>query len=800
MERRRELAEYLDRFRSGLFTTSSFLDMTDLASRSATGVTASSEESDPTKEWHKTACILCSANCGVEVRLDGRTITRVRGNKAHVSSKGYTCEKALRIDHYQNARSRLTSPLKRLDDGTYVEVDWDTAISEVAAGLQRVATEHGPDKIMYYGGGGQGNHLVGAFGAATRKAIGITRRSNALAQEKTGEAWVEGRMFGTHTHGEFAEAEVSIFLGKNPWHSHGFDEARRVLKEISADANRTMIVIDPRRTETAALADTWLPVTPGTDAFLLAAIGAVLVTEGAVATDWLAKNATGVDETVAAFSKVPIAEYSARCGIDEETIRQVARRLAAAKSVSVYEDLGVEMGPHSTLVSYLQRAIWVLVGSYGKPGGMTAHTAMVPLFSYGAAGNEPTDPVTGGQIISGLIPCNEIADGILSDHHERSRAMLIESANPVHSLAGSARFREAMRALDFSVVIDVAFTETAAEADYVLPAASQYEKVETTFFSMSFPDNRCCIRPPILDPLPGTLTEAEIHSRLLQAMGVISDEDLEPLRSAAEEGLEAFGQAFMEATIGNPGMAGVGAVVLYETLGRTLPSGMAPAAALWFSAHQVAMRFPDQVKAAGHGQGDQDGPALGNALFTAMLSNPDGVVFTRHNASQAFDLLRTPENKINLAIPELLSELDALPNAPKTFTSAEFPFVLSAGERRSFTANTIIRDPSWRKRDPQGALRLSPRDAESLGVADGARIRVTTPGGTAVTVAEVNDTMMDGHIALPNGLGLGYSPAGGNPEITGVAPNELTTTDWCDPIAGTPWHKHVPARLEVVPN
>ena len=141
---------------------------------------------DETKIWHKTACVLCSANCGLEVRLDGREITRVRGNKAHVASAGYTCEKGLRINHYQNNTSRLTSPLKRIEDGSYLEVDWDTAIAEVSSSLKQINENYGAGKIFYYGGGGQGNHLGGAHSTATRQAYGITRKSNALAQEKTG--------------------------------------------------------------------------------------------------------------------------------------------------------------------------------------------------------------------------------------------------------------------------------------------------------------------------------------------------------------------------------------------------------------------------------------------------------------------------------------------------------------------------------------------------------------------------------------------------------------------------------------
>src|SRR3954469_14618988 len=148
-----------------------------------------------TDTWHQSACILCSVNCGIEVRLDGRRFARVRGDKAHPTSHGYTCEKALRLDHYQNSRDRLTSPLRRRADGTYEEIDWETAIAEVAAGFAKVRDEHGGETVLYYGGGGQGNHLGGGFGAATRSVLGSRYASNALAQEKTGEFWVDGELF-----------------------------------------------------------------------------------------------------------------------------------------------------------------------------------------------------------------------------------------------------------------------------------------------------------------------------------------------------------------------------------------------------------------------------------------------------------------------------------------------------------------------------------------------------------------------------------------------------------------------------
>src|SRR3954470_16255579 len=231
-------------------------------------------------EWLPTACVLCACNCGIEVQVADGNLTRVKGDKAHPTSKGYACEKAQRLAYYQG-NPRITAPLRRRPDGTYEPVDWDTAIAEVAAGLARVRDEHGGASIFYYGGGGQGNHLGGVYSGALRSALGVRFSSNALAQEKTGELWIDAHLFGhvTHTTPDFEHAEVAVFVGKNPWMAHGFPHARPTLKKIAADPQRFLIVIDPRRTETAAMADIHLRVRPGGDAFLLAAMLAVLVQE-----------------------------------------------------------------------------------------------------------------------------------------------------------------------------------------------------------------------------------------------------------------------------------------------------------------------------------------------------------------------------------------------------------------------------------------------------------------------------------------------------------------------------------------
>lgn len=761
--------------------------------------------------WHKTACILCSQNCGIEVQLDGRHLTRFRGDRAHPASQGYTCEKALRLDYYQNGRDRLTSPLRRRPDGTFEAIDWDTAIREVAERLGRVRDRHGGDTIFYYGGGGQGNHLGGAYARATRAALGMVYTSNALAQEKTGEFWVDGQLYGRprcHTSPDFEHAEVAVFVGKNPWQSHGFPHARMTLRALSSDPQRTLIVIDPRRTETAELADYHLQVRPGTDAFCLAALLGVLVQEDLVDHDFLRERTTDFETVREALLQTPVAEYAARAGLAEDLVREVARRIARAESVAILEDLGIQQAPHSTLNSYLEKLVYLLTGNFAKRGTMNIHTRMASLAGGGRDGTRTT-PVTGHRLVAGLVPANVIPDEILTDHPKRFRAMLVESANPAHSLADSQRMRAALSALDTLVVIDVAMSETARLAHYVLPASSQFEKWEATFFNLEFPRNVFQLRAPLFDPLPGTLPEAEIHSRLVRTLGAIKDEELAPLKAAAahmardpkaEEGRTAFAAAVFQATAEHPHLSPLAPVVLYETLGPVLPGDAAATAALWGAAHLCAMTFPDSVRRAGF---TGEGPALGEQLFESMLTQRSGFVFTVDEYEETWRRLETRDRRIHLAIPELLKELGGLAAENPAVRDPEFPFVLAAGERRTSTANTIFRDPAWRKKDMAGALRLSPTDASRLGIADGGRARVTTRRGSVVTFVEVSDTLQPGHATLPNGLGLAYpSPdaEGHAAEITvhGVAPNELTASEDRDWFAGTPWHKHVAARIEAI--
>jgi formate dehydrogenase len=325
----------------------------------------------------------------------------------------------------------------------------------------------------------------------------------------------------------------------------------------------------------------------------------------------------------------------------------------------------------------------------------------------------------------------------------------------------------------------------------VLPAATQFEKPEATFFNLEFPQNTFHLRHPLFQPLPGTLAEPEIWARLVRALGVVDDAELQPLRDAANESRAAYAQAFMDAVSTNPMFTKVLPYVLYETLGPTLPEGLVGAAALWGLAQKTAFTYPEAVRRAGHSDG--------NALFDAILQNRSGVTFTVHDYEDDFNLISRADHKIAVEMREMLDEIRALAEATPGLTTPAFPIVLSAGERRAYTANDIFRDPGWRKRDVDGALRISVEDAQMLGLVDGGRARITTAAGSAEACVEISEAMLPGHASLPNGYGLDFTDGDGHSQVPGVAPNALTSTEWRDAYAGTPWHKHVPARIESIP-
>jgi anaerobic selenocysteine-containing dehydrogenase len=278
----------------------------------------------------------------------------------------------------------------------------------------------------------------------------------------------------------------------------------------------------------------------------------------------------------------------------------------------------------------------------------------------------------------------------------------------------------------------------------------------------------------------------------VEAMGVLDNRNYSFLRSAARLGYTAFGLAFAWKSMRDKKVARYAPVVIYRALGPTLPTGLAPAASLWGISQLFVRAQPAAAQGAGFG-----GPTLlgGNRLFDTILKNPSGVIFAVSKYSDSWNAVKLPDHKINLQIQEMLDELGTI-DSKLPVHHPDYPYILSAGERRPDTSNTSIRNPEWLKKGDFGVLRINPKDAAALGCAEGDWIQLRTSRGTAQAPIELTDELQQGHVSLPNGHGLDYHQADGSLDRRGVSLNELTNTTDRDPFAGTPWHKYVPVHLE----
>jgi anaerobic selenocysteine-containing dehydrogenase len=750
--------------------------------------------------WHKTACNLCYVNCGIEVLVDDGHIEKIRGDRSSPKSQGYLCNKAARIPYYAHHKDRLTTPLRRRADGGFDAITWDVAIAEIAERLRDLVDRHGGKSLALYGGGGQGNHAGGAYANALLRALGSRHVFNALSQEKTGDFWINGHMFGSqtcHTAEDVHHCDLLLVIGANPWIAHGFPNARDHLNQIRKDPARKLVVVDPRRTETADMADLHLAVRPGTDAFLLGALLATLVRSDLIDHEFVSAHTAGFAEVREALSKIPVEEWAAAAEIPMADIERCAAMIASAKAMVVRVELGIQQGVNSTLNSYLEKLLIMLSGSFGRKGTNQLHSWLQPLW-----GNSPGQKFapTGDEVIAGLLPPNIFPEAVLSDHPDRLRGVWVDSSNPANTAANTKAVERALRSLELCVVVDVAMTETAQLAHYVLPASSQYEKTEFTLFNFEFPTNYFHVRAGVLPPLEGTLPEPEIYTRLARALGYLpGDNVLAPLRETARRSRPEFAAAFRAFMGENPATASVAALVLYHTLGQTLPDGTAAAAPLWNAALACAKRSPQAVRRAIGAPDEVPDQALGDALFDAIVGTRQGVAVTHHEYDEVWSLIGHPDRKIRLAVPGMLEWLARLDpesaGAPK-----EFPYLLAAGQRRMFNANQIFRDPKWRRDDPDGALLVNPVDLGELGARDGDWIAVESVVGRLVVRCKIDGSMRRGQLALPHGYGQAYPAEGGERLTNGPRINLLTESGNRDPIAGTPYHKHVAVRLSRLPD
>ncbi len=719
------------------------------------------------QDWQSTACIMCANSCGLQVKVEEDRIVKVRPDKTNPVSQGYVCNKAQAVGSYEHHNQRVLSPLKRGEGGSFEAIDWDTATTEIGDKLRKIIDEHGGKSVAFIGGGGQANHLDVPYAVTFLNALGSKYFYNALGQEYTQKYWLNGHMFGSEGldfHADTHRCDVLLVIGTNPWISHGIQRGRLVIKEISGDPNRKLIVVDPRRHETAQKADTYLRIRPGTDIYFFLALINVIVKEDLCDEDYIAEHTVGWDEVKWVADLVTPERAATLCDLEANQIRDVARTFAKANRAATRIDLGIYHNIYMMENLYLERILLAITGNIGVPGGGVFPEGFFSAILPEGSGEKWKTRVAGIPQIRGMFPPSALPEEILTPGEDRIRAVFVEGCNPLRSYPDSKKYEEAFKALDLLVVIDPAMSEAARIAHYVLPAKTGYEKYEASLFPKGFPAIYLHLRPPVCKGPELAKQECDILGMILEKAGVDTSTSL-PF---------ALMKQAQQVSDQPPVLSLIRGVCL-----------------TFAASHRDALIENGIIT----GEGDD-----ASELFQAILDHPEALYLCDTLDENNLDVLKTDDGKIHLVVPMILDMLreHVVPEKIADTDHTDFPFILQTGERTNYTANTIQRDNSWRAlKLPTNYARINTQDAERLQVSDGETVKLVTERSTVSIPAKVSDDIYPGNVSIPHGFGMLHTneETGALRQI-GVNVNELIAAEHREPLSGVPLQKHIPCRIE----
>jgi anaerobic selenocysteine-containing dehydrogenase len=741
-------------------------------------------------------CPLCEAGCGLEIGLrqgdDGReAVGRIRGDREDVFSHGFICPKGSTLRQLHEDPDWLRRPLVRRD-GKLVEATWDEAFAEVARGLGAAVDEHGRDAVAVYVGNPNAHSLAGLlYLRPLIKALGTTNVYSASTVDQRPKEIASALMFGgalTVPVPDVDRSDFLLMLGANPYASNGSlatapDWPGRI--EALLERGGTLVVVDPRRSRTAEVASRHLAIRPGADAFLLMALVNVLDAEDLIDPGAAGEYLGGVDEVRVLAQPFTPEAVAGVTGLDPDTIRTLARDLAAAPSACVYGRIGTTTALYGTLTSWLVDVLNALTGNLDRPGGAmftraaagAANTRGKPRVGRGLRLHRRTSRVRGIGETLGELPVACLAEEIDTPGDGQVRALVTVAGNPVLSTPNAGRLDAALATLDFYVAVDPYVNETTRHADVILPVPTALQKghYDLALLQLGL-RNVANYSPPVLPMEDGQVDEWKILARLaMVAQGMGADAD-----PAVVDDL-VLGSLVASAVADETGpIFGRDPEEIVALLGeRTGPE-----------------RLIDLMLRTGP-YGEGFGATPGGLSLDVLLDNPHGVDLGALEPRLP-DVLRTPSGMVELAPEPIVADVERL-RAALDAPPAEMTLV----GRRDLRSNN-----SWMhnvevlvKGKPRCTLHVHPDDAARLGLADGADAAVASRTGRVTIPVEVTDAIRPGVVSIPHGWGhdLDGVELSVARRHAGVNSNLLADDELMDPLSGTSVLNGIPVEVAPAP-
>src|SRR3954453_432688 len=722
-------------------------------------------------------CPLCEATCGLEVTLRDGVVERIRGDAEDVFSKGFLCPKGVSIKELHEDPDRLREPMRRQPDGKFAPVSWDEAFAEIDARLMPIVRESRDGVGVYLGNPSAHNLATMLYGRVLLKALSSKNVYSASTVDQYPKQLASGLMFGSATTvpvPDLDRCDWLLVLGANPAASNGSlmtaPNARGRLQAIR-DRGGRVVVVDPRRSRTAELADEWGPIRPGTDALLLFAMVHVLVDEGLVSLGSLAEMAEGLDVLTELAQDFAPETVAGACGVNADVIRRLARELAAAERGCVYGRIGTTAQAFGTVTSWLVDALNALTGNLDREGGaMFPLPATAPAVSAGPGRGVRTGRWTSrarglGEIF-GDLPVACLSEEIETPGEGQVRALVTVAGNPVVSTPNSDRLAGALASLDFMVALDVYVNETTRFADLILPGPTPLERSHYDVALYGFAvRNVANYTPPTLE----TSVASEWRT-LLRLTGVAGGQGPAADVDAIDDmvGLEACRRETVRE--GSPAYGREPADVLAE-----------------LADHRGPERLLDLMLRCG--------PY--DITLADLEASPHGIdlVALKPRLPGA---LRTPSGKVELAPQPLVEDAARL---RETIGAEANGSRLLVGRRHLRSNNSWMHNLPLLVRGPERCtVHVHPGDATRLGLVDGERARVRSRGGAIELPVEVTDEVMAGVVSVPHGWGHGVRGVGWNvaADAGGANSNRLTDELAVEAPSGNAVLNGIPVQLAPV--
>lgn len=690
---------------------------------------------------HHRACHLCEAICGLTIEIEDGRILSIRGDAEDSFSRGHVCPKAVALQDIQNDPDRLRQPMRRVDE-QWQPIGWDAAFELAATRLAAIRERRGADAVGVY----QGNPSVHNYGLMTHSNyfLGLLKTRNrfsATSVDQLPHHLVSQQMYG---HGllipipDIDHTDFMLILGGNPLASNGsimtVPDVEKRLKAIRARGGR-VVVVDPRRSETAAIADQHIFIRPGQDAALLLGVLATLLDEGLGRATHLPVD--GLDEVRAALAQFDAEAMAQRCGVPAPVIRQLARDFAAADKAVCYGRMGVSTQAFGTLCQWLVQLLNLLTGNLDRAGGALCTTPAVDLVAStsGGAFNRWQSRVSGLPEYGGELPVAALAEEMLSEGEGQVRALITVAGNPVLSTPNGRQLEQALEGLEFMLSVDFYINETTRYADLILPptAPLEHDHYDTSFNLLAV-RNVTRFNEAVLPKPEGMLDDWEIFVGLARAYAALVGVELKP----------------------------------------TMPPQRIIDMGLRFGPYgEASERKLDLARLREHPHGLDLGPL-------------------RPNLAQR---LKTPDRSVCAAPQLFLTDLRRF--AGSAAPAAEQ--LLLIGRRHVRSNNSWMHNyHRLVKGKPRHQLLMHPQDLERRGLADGQRVRVSSRVGSVEVQVAASDEVMPGVVSLPHGWGharpgVQLSIAR---EQGGASVNDLTDERYLDSVSGNAALNGVPVEVE----